>query len=131
MNIPRLPDAELFIMKIIWRYEAEITSAIIMKELEGKKSWVQPTLLNFLARLVERGFLSVRKEGKVNIYLPIISEERYLEKASKSFLEQLHGNSLKSFMVSLYGGKAIWQGEIEELRRFIEEKAEESGKDDK
>ncbi|MCL2084193.1 MAG: BlaI/MecI/CopY family transcriptional regulator [Oscillospiraceae bacterium] len=126
MAIPKLPDAELEIMKIIWRCGGETTSAHIYRELEGKKEWAVTTVLNFLARLVERGFLNVRRIGKANIYAPIICEDEYLESASRSFLERLHGNSLKSLVASLYDGEAISRGDLEELRRYIEEKAGET-----
>ena len=123
MTIPRLPDSELEIMKIIWRYGGETTSAQIMESLEGKKDWAVATVLNFLARLVNRGFLTVRRSRKINIYTPIISEDVYLESESKSFLERLHGNSLKSFVASLYSGNVISESDLEELKSYIEEKA--------
>jgi len=125
MNIPRLPDAEFEIMKIIWAEGEETTSAVIMEKLEGKKDWALTTVLNFLARLTDRGFLSVRRNGKSNIYTPLIGEEDYLESESKSFLERLHGNSLKSLMAALYGGKAISRDDLEELKRYIDDKAGE------
>lgn len=123
MAILRLPDAELEIMKIIWRCDGEVTSAQIVDALEGKKDWAVTTVLNFLARLVDRGFLNVRRSGKTNIYTPIIDEYAYLEFESKSFLERLHGNSFKSLVASLYGGNAISKSDLEELKGFIEERA--------
>ncbi|MCL2752621.1 MAG: BlaI/MecI/CopY family transcriptional regulator [Defluviitaleaceae bacterium] len=125
MMIQRLPDAELAIMQAIWKFGGEVTSAQIMMQLEGKKEWATTTVLNFLARLVDRDFLSVRREGKVNIYKPIIDEESYLAAESMSFLQRLHGNSLTSLVTSLYGGKAISQGDLNELQNFINQKAGE------
>jgi len=124
MAIPRLPDAELEIMKIIWRHdEGETTSAYIVERLEGKREWAITTVLNFLARLVDRGFLAVRRSGKVNVYTPLIREEAYLESESKSFLRRLHGDSLKSLFASLYDGEAISAEDLNDLRRYIDEKA--------
>ena len=122
----RLPDAEFVIMKIVWQHGGEVTSAEVMKELEGKKDWAVTTVLNLLARLVDREFLHVHKKGKSNFYTALINEDAYLELESKSFLERIHGNSLKSFMASLYGGRAITQEDIEDLKRYIDEKAGES-----
>lgn len=125
MGISKLPDAELDIMKIIWSGGGETTSAYIVERLDGKKEWAVTTVLNFLARLVERGFLSVRRNGKTNLYTPLINEADYLESESKSFLERLHGNSLKSLIASLYVGNAITSDDLDELGRFISEKAGE------
>lgn len=123
MAISRLPDAELEVMKVVWLCGGETASANISHMLEGKKDWAVTTILNFLARLVDRGFLTVKRKGKTNIYTSIVSEEEYLESESKSFLERLHGNSLKSFVASLYSGDVISQRDLEELKSFIDEKA--------
>lgn len=125
MPVPKLPDAELVIMQIIWEVNDDTTSAYICSKLEGKKDWAVTTVLNFLARLVDRGFLTVKRSGKTNIYSPIIKEDTYLENESKSFLKRLHGNSLKSFVTALYEGHAINQKDLNELKQFIEEKAGE------
>jgi predicted transcriptional regulator len=125
MALSRLPDAELEIMKIIWKCGGSATSFQISQELEGKKDWAVTTVLNFLARMVDRGFLTVQRSGKVNTYTSIVDEQEYLEMESRSFLERLHGNSLKSLIAALYSGEAISSADAEELRRFIDEKASE------
>ena len=123
MDIPKLPDAELVIMKIVWQCGAESTSAQIIDALDGQKDWAVPTVLNFLTRLVSRGFLTVRRSGKINIYTPIIDEDAYLESESKLFLERVHANSLTSMVASLYSGSAISPDDLEQLRLYINEKA--------
>jgi len=125
MAISRLPDAELEIMKIIWKCGGSATSFQISKELEGKRDWAITTILNFLARMVDRDFLTVQRNGKVNTYTSAVDEQEYLEMESRSFLERLHGNSLKSLIAALYSGEAISRDDVEELKRFIDEKAGE------
>lgn len=120
MNIPRLPDAELMIMNIIWHENREITSADIAKILASEKDWSITTILTFLSRLVERGFLTMRKDGRVNMYKAAIPEAAYIESESKSFLKRLHGNSLTSLVAALYDGKAISKDDLDELREFID-----------
>ena len=123
MSNIRLPDSELAIMKIIWQHDGEITSAQIIQELTGKKEWAVTTVLNFLARLVDRKFISVRRSGKMNIYKCIVQEDVYLKSESKSFLERLHGNSLTGLIASLYDGKAISRNDLDELQQFINERS--------
>jgi len=127
----RLPDTELLIMQIVWRYGGKVTSAEIMKELEGKKDWATTTVLNLLARLVERKFVSSERTGKTNIYTALVSEEAYLEAESKSFLARLHGNSLKSFIASLYGSKPLSTDDIDELKEYLEHGTIAEDKEDK
>lgn len=119
--IKRLPDSELEIMMIIWEANKPVSSAYIMEKLDGEKSWVHTTVLNFLSRLVERGFLEISKYGKFNYYNPLIREEEYLRKESKSFLEKMHKNSLKSLVATLYDGNAISKEDLKELSKYVDE----------
>jgi predicted transcriptional regulator len=94
-----------------------------MEKLQGEKEWANTTVLNFLARLVERGFLKVEKQGRINIYSPLIAEKDYVEIESRSFLERMHKSSLKSFVAALYDGRRLSREDAEELKRYIDELA--------
>lgn len=124
-KIPRLPDAELEVMMIIWESESDVTSAYVMEKLTGKKSWTVTTVLNFLSRLIDRGFLSCKREGRINIYTPIIDEKTYIESESKSFLEKLHGNSIKNLVTSLLDSNSISTKDLQELKDFINDSTKE------
>jgi predicted transcriptional regulator len=108
------------IMNIIWHAKREVTSAEVAKTLESQKDWSVTTILTFLSRLAERGFLTVRKDGRMNVYKAIIEEAAYIESESKSFLERFHGNSLTSLVAALYDGRAISKQDLNELREFID-----------
>jgi predicted transcriptional regulator len=120
-TIKRLPDSELEIMMIIWEADQPVSSAYIMDKLAGEKSWANTTVLNFLSRLVDRGFLEISKQGRFNYYNSLIDENDYLKKESKSFLERMHKSSLKSLVAALYDGDAINKEDLEELRKYVEE----------
>ncbi len=120
-TMKRLPDSELEIMMIIWEAGQPVSSTYIMEKLAGEKSWVHTTVLNFLSRLVERGFLQTSKQGRFNLYRPLVDENDYLRKESRSFLDKMHKSSIKSLVASLYDGNAISHEEFEELRQYVEE----------
>ena len=120
-KIAKLPEAELEIILIVWDLGENATSEQIMNRLEGRKSWERTTVLNFLSRLVDRGFLRLEKRGKINQYTPIILKCEYLQQASKSFLEKMHNNSVKKLVATLYKSQSISKDDLKELKRFIEE----------
>ena len=121
MELQKLPEAELEIMMIIWEAQKSVNSDYIMEKLKGVKKWKRTTLLNLLSRLCERGYLECRKEGKINIYTPLVKEKDYLDNASRSFFEKLHKNSLTSLIASLYDSKSVSKADLEELEKFIRE----------
>jgi len=125
-KIKRLPDAELEIMLVVWKAATPISSTYISEQLQDKRKWALATLMTVLARLTEKGFLICEKEGRNNLYYAAIREDEYKENEGKSILEKLYGNSFKNLVTSLYNGKAIDKGDIEELRRFLD-KVEREG----
>ena len=122
-TIKRLPDSELEIMMIIWEANKSVTSAYVSEKLEGRKDWKITSILTFLSRLVDKGFITSTREGKINIYSAVISEQEYLESESKSFLKKLYGNSLTTFVSTLYKSNAINDDDLLELQEFIDKAA--------
>ena len=62
-KLNRLPEAELTIMRAVWRLGPPVPTGAIRARLEKERPWNLSALQTLLARLTERGFLSVGKEG--------------------------------------------------------------------
>ena len=116
----RLPDAELAVMQAIWAQEGEVGRGDIEGAL-ASHDWSANTLNTYLTRLCDKGFLSSRREGRNNLYTPLVSKERYLEAESRSVLKRLYGGSLGSFVAALNAEQPLKQSEIDELRQFLDE----------
>ena len=117
-NDKRLPDAELEVMQALWSigsYPAH--TADIAAHLQ--RDWKAPTLLKLLSRLEERGFVQAQKEGRANVYTPLVDREDYLRTESRSFLARLHGGSLSSLVTALYPETKLTQEDVEELERIL------------
>ena len=115
----RLPESEAEIMLTIWDLEGSVTADRILESMQ--KDWGKTTLLNLLTRLVTRGFLACGKEGRINVYTPLVQKEEYLRWESDSFLRRFHAGSLKKLVASLYDGNSVTREDLEELRKFIDE----------
>lgn len=123
-NFSRLPDSELDIMLILWNYKPPMSRLEIEQVVNQKRPLASTTILTLLSRLEKKQFVSVKKEGKVNYYTPLVSQEEYRQNESKNVLEKLYGNSLKKFVASLYQGKQMDEGDIRELSDFLREMEE-------
>ena len=115
----RLPDAELEVMKVVWDIDAPVSTIMIMERLKNK-NWHISTVLKLISRLSERGFIKSEKNGRFNVYTPLTSEDDYLKLETKSFLERLHGNSIKSLIATLYNTQTISKEELDEIAKIIE-----------
>ena len=114
----RLPDAELEVMQAIWSLEPPVTAAAVQQRVSTE--WKATSVLTFLSRLCDKGFLSCEKEGRQNYYTPLVSRETYLQRESTSFVRRLCGGSVKNLVASLSDAGALTEQDIEDLRAFLD-----------
>ena len=115
----RLPESELDIMLVLWNGTPPMTRPEIEKVINTKKNLAPTTILSLLTRLEAKNFVEVTKQGKMNLYTPLVSQTDYQAHESRSVLEKLYGNSLQKFVTSLYQGKKISSEEIQDLSDFL------------
>ncbi|MBM6853768.1 BlaI/MecI/CopY family transcriptional regulator [Mediterraneibacter glycyrrhizinilyticus] len=118
-EMKRLPESELEIMQIIWKEPAPVSRMTIETALQSIHPLAPTTILTLLTRLCENGFLSLKKEGRTNLYEPLITEKEYLAAESRSFLDRLFHGSVAGFATALCDS-GIKKEELEELRQLLE-----------
>lgn len=94
----RLPESELDIMLVLWNGTPPMTRPEIEKVINTRKNLAPTTILSLLTRLESKKFVEVTKQGKMNLYTPLISQTDYQAHESQSVLEKLYGNSLKFYI---------------------------------
>lgn len=114
----RLPDTELEVMKALWETGANTPRAAIEERLSAFH-WAANTVNTYLTRLVEKGFVSVQREGRSNFYTPLVDRETYLAFDSRSVLDRLYGTP-KNFVAAL-AREGLEQGELDELRTLLDQ----------
>lgn len=60
------------------------------------------------------------KQGKSNLYRPLVKKEDYTGLVGKTMLDKMFQGSLANFAAALYQGKKLEEKEIEELQAFID-----------
>ena len=121
-KMKRLPDSELEIMMIIWDYGHAVGRTQIEERMKTNRQLSPTTILSFLSRLEEKGFLSVTKEGKNNLYTVEITKEDYLKQESRSLLKRMYQNSIKNFLTAFYDGEDFSEENLQELQDFLDKK---------
>ncbi|MGN0649600.1 MAG: BlaI/MecI/CopY family transcriptional regulator [Oscillospiraceae bacterium] len=120
----RLPEAEMDIMNFIWESGKAVSSIEIQEGLKDKHEWSLAVILNLLARLTERGFVTAEKQGKYKYYSALVKQEDYLRQESKSIIDRIFGGSVSKLVSCLYDGKNLSEEDIKSLKAFIDEKTD-------
>ncbi len=114
----RLPDTELEVMKALWTTGADTPRALLEERL-ASFGWAANTINTYLARLAEKGFVAVRREGKSNLYTPLVGCDEYQAFDSRAVLDRLYG-SPRNFVAAL-AREGMGRDELEELQALLDQ----------
>jgi len=118
-KVPRISDTEWELMKVVWA-QAPCSAGQIIEALEkSDPTWHPKTVKAFLNRLVGKGALAFRKEGRAYLYRPAVKEQDCVDAASTSFLQRVFGGSMKPMLAHFVEHKKLSRSEIAELRRLL------------
>ena len=114
-NLRKLSDAEFEVMKVVWANDPPISTTDIMKLLGNEKKWKIQSLVSFMVRLTEKGFLRSEKHGRERAYYPMISMAEYRKFETGHVVKQFHGNSFLKLVANLYDDESLSDKDMDEL----------------
>jgi len=114
----KLPESEQEIMMIVWEYAEPVSRFQIEEKLNVEKNIAPSTILTLLTRLEKKGFIQKVKNGKSNLYVPLV--ENYIGTVGKNMLDKMFQGSLAKFASSLYDGEKLSSKEVKQLQEFID-----------
>ena len=118
----KLPDAEFDVMMAIWKGQPPVNTAYLMNQVGKEKGWKAPTLISFLVRLEDRGYITSSKKGKERLYVPVATRDLYIKNVTEQFVDQYHNGSFVRLMDSLYADKRLSEEDIDELLQWLKTK---------
>ena len=115
---PRISDAELAVMRLLWHHGRPLSYAEIRTELEGQTGWNKSTIQTLVNRLRDKGFINAQVHH-VTLYTPNISEQEHLNAEGKSLVNKLFDGSARNLAASLCRSGDLTAQDVEELRQFF------------
>ncbi|EQF27492.1 penicillinase repressor [Clostridioides difficile CD160] len=126
-KLPQISEAEYQVMKIIWKYAPISTNEVIEKLVEIS-TWSPKTIQTMLLRLVKKGALTYEKNSRVFVYTPLVEEEEYVAKESRSFLNRFYNGALNSMVLNFLENDKLSEDDIEELREILNKRVTKEDK---
>ena len=122
MELPekKLSDAELDVMLAVWQNRPPVLRSDLEEQLKSH-NWADTTVLTLLSKLVEKGYLSLERQGRRNLDTPLVSERDYRRWANRSFLGKMYQSSLRRMVASLVESSDLTDRDLQELEEFITE----------
>jgi BlaI family penicillinase repressor len=118
-----LGSAELEVLKVLWG-EGPSTVRQVMNHLHRRGRRVAyTTVLTFLSRLEQKGFVQSDKSELAYVYRAAISRSRVTRSRLKQLLQQLYDGAAGPAVLQLVRTERLTPEEIEALQRLIEQQS--------
>ncbi len=126
-KIPRLPDAELDIMLVMWKYDRPVRIIEIFNDLRSIHPCTKSAIHTLVENLHQRGFIKIEFSTDKRSYkmlTPLISEDEYRTAEAASFIDKLCGGKWQKLIAALTETDKLSGDEIEELSKLLNKKGE-------
>jgi BlaI family penicillinase repressor len=120
-STPKISDAEWAVMEEIWRRHP-ITALEVVQELGPRRQWQHQTIRTMLRRLIDKGALKYKAEGKVYYYEPAVSREQCVRVESRSFLKRVFKGAAQPLLIQMVQDADLSREDIAELKRLLAKK---------
>jgi BlaI family penicillinase repressor len=116
---PQISRAEWQVMKFIWKSGAPCSAQRVIDALSAPNDWSATTIKTLLSRLVQKGAVSFRKEGKAYLYSAAITRTACLAAEADSFLDRVFDGSLTPLIAHFAQARGLRRKDIEELEALL------------
>ena len=121
MKQQTLTKSEMQVMNILWDLDRGACVNDILAQYPDPKP-AYTTIATFLKILTQKGFVEHKKgSGKLLIYSPLITKEKYRRQVMEEVKDDFFGNSFKSMFSFFVREEHLTVEEIQELIEQIKE----------
>lgn len=115
-----LGEAELEVLKVLWEEGPQTVRQVHTTLHTRGRTIAYTTVLTFLTRLEQKGFVHSDKSEMAYLYQPTISRDGVVKSRLKSFLEQLYDGAAGPLVLQLIKEEKFTSEEIAELQGLID-----------
>lgn len=116
--LPQISEAEFEVMKIVWR-SAPINTNEITERLLKTTTWSAKTIQTLIKRLVTKGALTYKKQGRIFVYTPLVEENEYINQQSNSFLNRFYDGDISAMLSTYLENNQLSETELQHLRSIL------------
>lgn len=113
-----LTEAELRLMKILWRRGESAVGDLVAAMPEGE-ILAYNSVLTTVRILEQKGYVEHRQEGRAFVYRPCVAEHEASRSEVRHMLTRFFGNSRERLLLSLLGDEEISPEELHRLKEAI------------
>ena len=121
---PREADlgaAELEVLKALWDHGPATVREVLNHLREHGRKLAYTTVLTFLSRLEQKGFVKSDKSQLAYVYRPAVSRDKVTRSRLRALIEQLYDGAAAPLVLQLMQGENFSADEIAQLQNLIDQ----------
>ena len=117
-----LYDRELDVMQVLWERGAS-TVAEVREGIADEMAYT--TVLTYLRRMEEKGYVAHEEEGRAHRYRPLIERQQVRENALQRLTRRLFDGSTEMVLSYLVSDRKLSEAELRRLRELVDRRLPE------
>lgn len=117
-----LTEAELRLMKILWRRGESAVNDLVAAMPEGE-TLAYNSVLTTIRILEQKGYVHHRQQGRAFVYRPVVAEREASQSEVRRLMSRFFGGSREKLLLSLVGDGVLTREELDRLQQMIAQAA--------
>ncbi len=124
---PRLSASEWIVAHAVWDHP-DTTAAQIAGHLPAEVNWKQKTVNTFLTRLAAKGVVGIERQGRTNLYSPLLDRKKCVQDESTSFFRRVLAGAAAPMLAHFCESAHLTEAEIAGLQEILDRKSQAAAK---
>jgi len=107
-------------MQVVWDHDS-ISTEDVIAALEKHGKWQESTVKTLLNRLLKKGAVKARKDGRRYLYSAVLKHTEWVATESHGFLDRMFGGRVAPLVSYFSEHKKLSKRDIDELKKLIKE----------
>ena len=120
-NLSSISDSEWEVMRIVWTL-GETNTKQILNELQAKKDWTDSTIKTLIRRLVQKGWLNTKQDGRRYIYTATVNQTEMMYNEAKTLLNRMCDMHKGEVILKLLEDFPVSKGDLMKMKKEMSQK---------
>ncbi len=116
-----LGPSELEVLKALWEHGPATVREVLSRLQAGGRRLAYTTVLTFLSRLEQKGFVHSDRSGPAYLYRPAVTRDKVTKSRLQTLIEQLYDGAAAPLVLQLMREESFTADEIAKLQNLIDE----------
>ena len=117
----QVSEAESLVMQVLWEADGPLAAEDVVAALADSQAWQEATIKTLLNRLLKKGAIAAKREGRRYLYSPVLQREAWLLGESEGLLGRLFGGRVAPLVAHFSQHRKLDPADVAALRKLLEE----------